>query len=467
MKINSNRFIASARDSIKNPNLQSAVSYGTNLANTKRKAAVFQTSMAHGEKMRQQAAAIKRLALNNLPELLEQAEKQMTKNGVKVLWAKDADEANQHIYSIIQQKNICKIVKSKSMVTEEIGLNTFLEERAIEVIETDLGEYIIQISNDHPSHIVVPVIHRTKESIKKTLMEKIGMPDTEHVSEMTHFVRGHMRKHFLEAEMGISGGNFVIAESGSVCLTTNEGNGRMVTSFPKTHVAVIGIEKVIASYEDYATLAQMLPRSATGQTMTVYTNIINGPRRTDEEDGPENMYVIFLDNGRSDIYNSGYAEALACIRCGACLNACPVYQVTGGHAYGWVYPGPIGAVVSPLLIGIENASPLPQASSLCGNCKQVCPVDIDIPRMLLDLRYDLVKTKKDSFLWRSGMRIWSVLYRSNRLLNLFNKVSKIGRWLPVDLFPGILKKWSRYRKVPKPAPRSFKEIWHDQLKADK
>ena len=464
MKIESKKFTKEARKAIADVDLQSAVSFGTNLAYTNRKSAVFVSGQDHGEEMRQQAARIKRHALNNLPQLLEQAEKQMQENGIHVLWAKDAAEANSKVLEIINQKQAKKVVKSKSMLSEEIALNNFFEKNDVQVIESDLGEYIIQLSGDHPSHIVVPVIHRTKASIRETLMQKIGMPPTDDAQTMTHFVRGHMRKEFLQADVGISGGNFIIAESGSLCLATNEGNGRMVTSLPPIHIAVVGIEKVIPTLEDYATLAQMLPRSATGQAMTVYTNLINGPRRNDEEDGPQEVYVILLDNGRSDIYGSAYAEALACIRCGACLNACPVYRVSGGHSYGWVYPGPIGAVLTPLLVGLNKASKLPNASSLCGSCKQVCSVDIDIPHMLLDLRHDLTKQNISAKIWKIGLWGWAKANQSEMLYGLIGKMMKVSRLLPLDKMPGLVKKWTRYRKVPKPAAKSFHELWQNGLK---
>ncbi|MEO1647018.1 MAG: lactate utilization protein B, partial [Chloroflexota bacterium] len=342
----------------------------------------------HGEKMRQQAAEAKRRSLRQLPDLLEQAEQTLTENGVTVLWAETAEEARQHVLKIAQEHGSQSIAKSKSMATEEIALNDALIANGLDVIETDLGEYILQLNEEHPSHIVTPVIHKSKDDIRAIFQEKLDMPYIEEAEPMVAFARGKLREKFLNADMGVTGANFIIAETGSLCLVMNEGNGRMVTTMPDVHVAVVGIEKVIANMQDYATLTQVLPRSGTGQNLTVYTNIING---TCDDGGPEHMYVIFLDNGRSEIYsNPKYTEALACIRCGACLNACPVYRSTGGHAYGWVYGGPIGAVITPLLEGIDTATPLPNASSLCGSCKQVCPVDIDIPRMLLDLRHDIV-----------------------------------------------------------------------------
>jgi L-lactate dehydrogenase complex protein LldF len=277
---------------------------------------------------------------------------------------------------------------------------------------------------------------------------------------MTRFARQVLRKAFLQADMGITGGNFIIAETGTLCLVTNEGNGRLVTSLPDVHVAVVGIEKVVETVEDYALLTQTLPRSATGQTMAVYTHLYNGPRREGEADGPRFLYVILVDNGRSAIYGSAYAEALACIRCGACLNACPVYRMTGGHAYGWVYPGPIGSVITPLLNGIEHARPLPHASSLCGACKQVCPVEIDLPGMLLDLRSDLNERGEVDAAWRIGLRLWA--FASSRPW-LFRIGGRLARLLtgdrPPQALPGPLAGWTRHRAFPPLARRSFHQQW--------
>lgn len=462
MKIQSNDFSKIAKRAINDPDLQAAVSFGTNVGYTKRKAAMFDESLEHGEAMRKQAASIKRRALNQLPDLLEQAEANMQAKGIKVLWASNDTEANQHVLEIAKKHQVKLAVKSKSMVTEETGLNHALEDEKIEVIETDLGEFIVQLGEETPSHIVVPIIHKTKSSIRNVLIEKANMPPLDDTEEMTDFCRQHLRQKFLNADMGISGGNFIIAETGSLCLVTNEGNGRMVTSLPKVHVALVGIEKVIATVEDYATLTQVLPRSATGQTLTVYTNIINGPRYANEPDGPEHVYVIFLDNGRSKIYASGYTESLACIRCGACLNACPVYQSTGGHAYGWVYPGPIGAIVTPLLKGLENSTPLPNASSLCGMCKEVCPVDIDIPRMLLDLRHDLTEQNRSPKIWGLGINIWAKINKSPHLYKLSGKVAALfSKLLPLKNLPGPLAGWTKHRTLPVLAKKSFRELWQE------
>ncbi|MEZ4712646.1 MAG: LutB/LldF family L-lactate oxidation iron-sulfur protein [Caldilineaceae bacterium] len=465
MQIQSNNFVPAAAIAIANKDQRNAVTTGTGTAYNRRLAAMFAASRAHGEAMRQQAAAAKRRALNNLPALLERAEANMQANGMTVLWAIDAAEVNRLVLEIAQQHNVQTVAKSKSMVTEEVGLNDALEEHGIRVVETDLGEYILQLNQEPPSHIVTPVIHKSKESIRDIFEREIGMPPTDSADEMARFARLKLRQDFLAADMGVSGGNFMIAETGTICLVTNEGNARMVTSLPRVHVAVVGIEKIVETVEDYATLTQVLPRSATGQNLTVYTHMVNGPRRAHEDDGPEHVYVILVDNGRSRIYNTAYAEALACIRCGACLNACPVYQSTGGHAYGWVYPGPIGAVVSPLLVGLKNAKPLPYASSLCGNCKQVCPVDIDIPRMLLDLRHDLVEQGNSEGEWMLGMRAWAM---GNSSPTLYAMGGKLAAWatrtLPLANLPGPLQGWTKYRDFPEFAEKPFREMWKERQK---
>jgi L-lactate dehydrogenase complex protein LldF len=465
MKVQSNNFIPAAQIAINDVGLQTAVSTGTNFAFTKRQASMYAVSQEHGQTLRQQAAAIKRHTLNNLPDLLEQAEANMQANGIQVLWAVDAAEANQHVLEIAQRHDVRSVVKSKSMVTEETGLNHALEAANIDVLETDLGEYIVQLGEETPSHIVAPIIHKTKQSIRDLLMAKANMPPTDDTNEMTRFARETLRQKFLTADMGVSGGNFILAETGSICLVSNEGNIRLVTSLPRVHVALVGIEKIVPTVADYALLTQVLPRSATGQMMTVYTHMVNGPRQPGETDGPEHVYVILVDNGRSPIYNSPYAEALACIRCGACLNGCPVYQVTGGHAYGWVYPGPIGAVITPLLTGLENASPLPHASTLCGMCKEVCPVDIDIPRMLLDLRHELVQRGQSDAIWNVGMKAWAFGNRSAKRFVFGGKVAaKATTVLKPKSLPGPLGGWTKYRMMPKFAPKSFHQLWQEQEK---
>ena len=463
MKNQANQFVQRVAVAVTNPDVRAAVAQGTHNANRKRQIAMGETSLEHGETMRQQAAAIKRHALNHLADLLEAAEANMQSNGIQVLWAADAAEARAHVLEIARKHDVHRIVKSKSMVTEEITHNEGLEAEGIEPIETDLGEYILQLNQEPPSHIVAPVIHKSKESIRQIFETRIHMPPTDDAGEMARYARVQLRAAFLSADLGISGGNFIIAETGTICLVTNEGNGRMVTSLPRVHVAVVGIEKIVATLEDYVTLTQVLPRSATGQKMAVYTHMINGPRRAEDEDGPQQVYVVLVDNGRSNIYTSGYTEALACIRCGACLNACPVYEVAGGHSYGWVYPGPIGAVVTPLLTGMENVTPLPYASSLCGSCKQVCPVDIDIPRMLLDLRNDLVEAGQTEKVWDLGMQAWAFGTRSPALFRLAGIAAGFAtRLFPDAKLPGPLGGWSKYRKNPSFAKKPFRTLWAER-----
>ncbi|QPC81373.1 iron-sulfur cluster-binding protein [Phototrophicus methaneseepsis] len=463
MQVTSNNFISLADIALHKPDLQEAVSDGTRRAYYKRAAAMFSEGQEHGEFMRQQAAEAKRRALRNLPDNLELAEKNLKENGFQVKWAVDADEAQKLVIDILKSHQATLVTKSKSMLSEEIGLNHALEAVGARVVETDLGEYIIQLNHEPPSHIVAPVIHKTKPEIRDIFVRELGMEPTDDAGEMVAFARKMLRADFLASHVGISGGNFVIAETGSLGLVMNEGNGRMCTSVPDVHIALVGIEKVIETVEDYATLDQVLTRTGTGQKLTVYTNIINGPRREGEADGPREVYIIFVDNGRSDVYATTYAEALSCIRCGACQNACPVYRSVGGHSYGWVYGGPIGAVLTPLYTGLENASPLPHASSLCGSCKQVCPVDIDLPRMLLDLRRDLVQQKVDDK-WKTPMRIWAFGMQSPMRFEMGGRAARLGKAMVGDHLPSVLGNWTEYRDFPDFAPKSFHQMWRDRQK---
>lgn len=467
MQNNANNFIALADIGIHDPEQRQAVAVGTIRAYDKRRAAMFADGYEHGEALRQQAAEAKRRALRCLPELLEQAEANMIANGFTVLWARDAAEANRHVVEIAQRHGVKTVAKGKSMATEEIALNHALEAIGLHITETDLGEFIIQLNHEPPSHIVAPVIHKTKPQIRDIFVRELGMPPTDDAGEMVAFARKVLREKFLNADLGVTGGNFIIAETGSLCLVTNEGNGRLCSTMPDVHVAVVGIEKIVETVEDYATLTQVLSRSGTGQNLTVYTNIINGTRRADEADGPTHVYVILLDNGRSDIYATDYAEVLACVRCGACQNACPVYRSTGGHAYGWVYGGPIGAVLTPLLVGLENASPLPYASSLCGACKEVCPVDIDLPRMLIDLRRDLVQHKHAPRTWKLGMQAWAIGMRSPRFYRWGGLAARLGRNKIArgNQLPGLLGNWTRHRDFPPFAEKPFRQLWAERQKA--
>lgn len=460
MKVKSNDFIPLSSIAVRDEQLGQAVANATRIAYDNRLQTLFSNGREHGEALRVQAAEAKRRALRKLPDLLEQAEANMQANGIEVLWAEDAAEVGQHVIEIAQRHDVRKVTKSKSMVTEEVALNHDLEAQGIEVVETDLGEYIIQLGKETPSHIIAPIIHKSKTDVRDMFVRELGMTPTDDAAEMTYFARQQLRQHFLTADMGISGGNFVIAETGTICLVTNEGNGRMVTTLPRVHVAIVGIEKLVETVDDYATLTQILARSSTGQAMPVYTHMINGPRRDGDPDGPEHVYVIFVDNGRSEVYNTRYVEALACIRCGACLNACPVYRQVGGHAYGWVYSGPIGAVITPLLVGLENATPLPNASSLCGLCKEVCPVIIDLPGLLLDLRDDLVKEGHNNWAWKIGMRMWSWGTRSPRLFAIGGAMARLG----INRLGGkrFMQPWTKHRDFPDLAPKSFRQLWKER-----
>jgi len=464
MKVESNNFIELASIAIQNTERQAAVRRGTRNGYLNRLAAFTQFGYEHGQHLRMQAAAAKRRALKSLPDLLEEAEARMTENGITVLWAEDAAEARHHVQEIAARHHVKRIVKSKSMLTEEIELNDVLQGAGLDVVETDLGEYIVQIGGEHPSHIVAPIIHKSKESIRDLMVEKLGMPFTDSSGEMVAFARQRLRPIYLDADMGISGGNFVVAETGTIGLVTNEGNGRLCTSAPRVHVVLVGIEKVVESVEDYALLTQVLPRAGTGQHMTVYTSMINGPRRPDDPDGPEAVYVVLVDNGRSAIYATKYAEVLTCVRCGACQNACPVYRSTGGGAYGWVYGGPIGAVLTPLYVGLENAKPLPYASSLCGACKQVCPVDIDLPRMLLDLRYDMEVRGYGSRVYGVGLWVWSFTQRWPWSYRLAAWAARVGQRIMGRWHPGPIGAWAKYRDVPTFAPKTFHQLWAEREK---
>ncbi|PJF46877.1 MAG: iron-sulfur cluster-binding protein [Candidatus Thermofonsia Clade 3 bacterium] len=441
--------------------LQTALDRGTTRGVNARIAAMVETTDA--DALRRQARLAREHALNHLPDLLEQLERNVIANGGHVLWARDAAELNQVILDLCQKHGVRCVTKGKSMVTEESELNHALEAHGIEVTESDLGEYIIQLAGETPSHIVFPMLHKTKEATAQLLHDKLGMPMTDRPEEMTRFVRGVMRRKYLEADMGISGVNFAIAETGTIATVENEGNNRLSTSAPRVHVAVMGVEKVIATWEDYAILVQLLARSATGQRLSVYNNLMSGPRRPDEPDGPEVFYLIIMDNGRSHILGSEYTESLACIRCGACLNACPVYQNIGGHAYGWVYPGPIGSIISPLLLGPTHAPELPYASSLCGACQAACPVEINIPDMLLKLRRDLVQAGDATLAWRAGMRLWRqamlspALYRSGGWLASLATQMLANAEGKIESLPPPLKAWTDSRDFPAFAKQPFRE----------
>lgn len=470
MENKANAFIDSSSIALHDGNLQTALDRGTTRAVNNRIAAMAETTDASA--LRQQGRAARLRALQCLPELLEQLEANLTKRGIKVLWAEDAAACNRLVIEIAREHHVRKAIKGKSMATEETKLNHALQAAGIEVIESDLGEFIVQIADETPSHIVFPILHKTKEQVRDLFVEHLDMPPSDDPQTMTIAARNFMRQKFIEAEMGITGANFAIAQTGSLAIVSNEGNGRMTSSLPRVHVAVVGIEKVIESVDDFATLVQLLPRSATGQRMTAYVHVFGGPALPTDPDGPEAQYVILMDNGRSGIHGTAYAESLACIRCGACLNTCPVYQNVGGHAYGWVYPGPIGAIVTPLMQGIHTAAPLPHASSLCGSCKTACPVDIDIPTMLLSLRADLVAEHDTPLPLTLAIKGWAVAMQNPTLYNLSGRAASVatnaikGKDGQLHQLPGMLGNWTQNRDFPPFAAKSFHQLWRERQQAN-
>jgi len=423
-----------------------------------------------GQQLRNQVRQMKEYVIAHLPDLLEQLESNLQANGGQVHWANNAAEANQLILNIARKANVQKVIKSKSMATEEIHLNHALEGAGMKVVETDLGEYIIQLNNEPPSHILAPVIHRRIEDIAQIMHEKLDMPLTLDPEAMCSLARAKLREEFLTADMGVSGCNFAIAETGTVCTVTNEGNGRMTAGMPRVFVVLMGIEKIVPTIEDALLQYQLLCRSATGQNASVYLSMTSTPRHANDPDGPDEFHVILLDNGRTDMLAKGYGEALMCIRCGACLNVCPVYREIGGHAYGSTYSGPIGAVISPLLhTEVTNAEKLPYASTLCCACRDACPVKIDLPRLLLDLRSDEVDEGKTGWFDKTAMQGFLQTVQSRSRYENAGKMASIGSNLMatlsggnIKLMPPPLSGWTQSRNFPPFAKRSFRELWEER-----
>lgn len=419
---------------------------------------------------RDQARAIRAHTVARLDHYVDQFASAVEARGGHIYFAETAADAVRYVADVASARGVKRAVKSKSMISEEIELNQHLEGAGIRVVETDLGEYIVQIGHDHPSHIVMPIIHMTKEQVADLFRDKVGATDEDvtDVAAMTQFARRILRQEFLDADMGVSGVNFGVAETGSICICTNEGNGRLTTTMPRVHVAMMGIERLVPTPQDLGVMLQVLGRSATGQNLTVYSNVITGPRRgtseAGEPDGPDELHVVLLDNGRSRVLASELAEILLCIRCGACLNACPVYQQIGGHAYGSVYPGPVGSVLTPGLEGIAAFHDLPHASTLCGACREVCPVRIDIPRMLLALRRDGVTAGLSPAWVSSGLKLFrwlalrpSLFAFSGRLAARISKGLAKDGW--ISRLPGHLAGWTRSRDFPAMAAESFQDRW--------
>ncbi len=414
------------------------------------------------EQLRDQGRAIRDHALANLPELLEELERRCTANGMRVHWARDAAEANAIILGILRQHGAKAVLKGKSMVCEEIGLNAELLRHGIEPIETDLGELIIQLAQESPSHIVAPAVHKDRREIAELFREHFPeAPDSDEIEQLTALARRVMRERFRGTRMGLSGVNFAVAETGTLCLVENEGNGRMSTTAPDVHIAVTGIEKVVARLEHLAPLLTLLTRSATGQPVTTYVNLISGPRKRGEKDGPREVHLVLLDNGRSRIHEDPELRAtLRCIRCGACMNHCPVYHRIGGHGYGTVYPGPMGAILEPQLQGLRAQGELAQASSLCGACGEVCPVRIPIPRLLNRLRYEYAEGRVVSGSHHPGLqggvwRIWAGVHASPARYRLASASLAGLRGLLAGPARWLFGAWTRTRGAPRIAPDSL------------
>ncbi|MBE3555081.1 MAG: iron-sulfur cluster-binding protein, partial [Thermicanus sp.] len=410
---------------------------------------------------------IRNHTLDHLQEYVNELITNFEKNGGKTHFAKNGEEAVKAVLSIARKHQAKRIVKSKSMVTEEIHLNHALEEDGINVVETDLGEFIIQLAGETPSHILAPAIHKSRQEVAELFSREAGRPLTDRTEDLTRYARERLRQEFLDADLGITGCNFAVAESGSIILISNEGNARMASSLPKVHIVVMGMERIVPTWAELDVLVTMLTRNATGQKLSVYMTAISGPRRVGDLDGPEEVHLIILDNGRSDILESNYREVLKCIRCSACVNVCPVYREIGGHAYGGVYSGPIGAVLTPLLDGMEKNKELPFASSLCGACTEVCPVKIPLHHYLIEERKDMVekgflpKQERVTFQAFAFLTAHPLFYRgaargAGRLSPMF------GRGGILKKGPGMLAGWTDSRDLPLPAKESFHDWWRRQ-----
>jgi L-lactate dehydrogenase complex protein LldF len=427
------------------------------------------------EQLRERARSVKAEAISHLDFYLDLLERSVRRNGGHVHFARTAAEANEQVWQIAQRHQVKRVVKAKSMVSEELGLTSFLEKKGIETVETDLGEYIIQLAGEPPFHMTAPALHKSRQEVSDLFQRHLNSKPTTDIGELSRIARDTLRQKFAAADMGITGANFLVAETGDVVLVTNEGNGRMTTSLPRVQVVVAGMEKVLPAIEDVALFLRLLARSATGQTITTYTTFFGGPKSLGDEDGPEEFHLVLVDNGRTKLLEDPeLRESLYCIRCGACSNICPVYRNVGGHAYGWVYSGPIGAVITPVMTGLKQAKALPFASTLCGACRDVCPVKIDLPRMLLTLRRKAVegdpKTERSStWMERLLMRCWSralktrqamerSLRRARWLQKPWARHGKVGR-IPIP----VLSRWSRGRDFPAVASSSFHQVWKERL----
>jgi L-lactate dehydrogenase complex protein LldF len=469
------QFLERAQRAIEDQDLQRALDQNADRRGVGRHTAL--NTISGIEQIKAEAQKIRSDVIERLPELLEVFSQNMQANGWQVHRTATASEACEQITHIAAKHGTQLVVKSKSMVTEEIHLNQALAEADVEVVETDLGEFIVQLRNEPPGHIITPAIHLMREDVAQTFVEHLGIDFTTDVSALNQAARQTLRPAFFDAGIGISGVNFGVVEPGAICLVTNEGNGRMVTSLPEVHIAVIGIERLVPTLQDLEIMLQLLPRSATGQILTSYISLIRSNRAANNLDGPTDRHIILLDNGRSALRQSSLHSALLCIRCGACLNACPIYREVGGHTYESVYPGPIGSVISPGLFGLERFGHLSKASTLCGACQDACPVDIDLPRLLLRTRDGYVRQTQQPAGFSMSMKLFrwisssSILFTTAiRLAALFTRIFPgTDGWL--KHIPGPFQNWTRHRDFPRFAVHPFRTRYStppmpDQIIAD-
>jgi L-lactate dehydrogenase complex protein LldF len=465
MQLASIHFKQRASQALANTRLQSAIRrFGSGFAE-KRAAARAAYGAAAFEELREASARIRDRALEDLDAWLLRFEAEAKRRGTTVLWAEDAAETRKLVLQICARHKLTKAIKSKSMLSEEAALNPELAAAGVQPVETDLGEYILQLADEPPSHIIAPAIHKDLGQVAELFERHHKRASSGDIAQMTREAREVLRPHFLSADLGLSGGNFLVAETGSVAIVTNEGNGRMVTTLPRVHVAITGIEKVIPTLEDLSTLNRILPRSATGQDIENYFSILTGPRRAGDADGPEHMYVILVDNGRTRLVGSELREMLRCIRCGACMNHCPVFQTVGGHAYGWVYPGPMGSVLTPVFNGLENALDLPQAATLCGACHVACPVKIPLPELLRKLREQQMERGLRPFGERAAFRLWGFAARRPWLYALGTRIAaRVLKWMGgsrglIEHLPLAGAGWTLGRDFPAPEGKTFRDLY--------
>ncbi len=463
-------FQARAAEKVRNPVLQRALQKAKPLFVGKRAkgiAGLVDDGLAF-EPLRDACEAIRNRVLADLDVWLDLFEERARATGAEVLWARDGDEICDLVIDVAHRHGVAKAVKSKSMLSEEAHLNEALAAAGIQPVETDLGEYIVQLAGEAPSHIIAPAVHKTIGEIEELFAKAHQRPAEPRTSAdipaMTREARAVLRQHFLSADMGISGANFLIAETGTAALVTNEGNGRMVTTLPKVHVVITGIEKIVPTLADFATLMRLLPRSATGQTISNYVSLLTGTKQPGEQDGPEKTVFILVDNGRANLLGSAYQDMLRCIRCGACMNHCPVYFSLGGHAYGWVYPGPMGSVLTPLYTGIENALDLPHASTGCNQCGTVCPVKIPLPKLMHQLREAQVTRGLVPWSERLALRAWAWMAGKPMLYRWFaRRATRYLDWLAegsgrIRIF-GLAPGWTAGRDLPVASGKTFHELY--------